>query len=196
MQDISLQKYWFKQISLGDESAFRSLFETYWDHLYTVSMLLTKSEPLSEDIVQEIFLKIWNKREELPEVENPANYFFIIARNHIYNVMKQQQREIQYRKYVIDWFEGAKESPENELLFKESAQLLQKAVGQLTSQQQSVYKLTREQGLSYQEAARALNISTSTVRNHMVNSLKIIREYLKVHASPLVMTIAILETLR
>lgn len=89
-----------------------------------------------------------------------------------------------------------KENPENDLLFKESRQLLHQAVEQLTNQQQTVYKLTREQGLSYEEAAKALNISTSTVRNHMVNSLKVIREYLREHASPLILSIAMLETLR
>ncbi|QEC42924.1 RNA polymerase sigma factor [Pseudobacter ginsenosidimutans] len=196
MQDRSLQKHWFKQIAEGDETAFRSLFETYWDHLYTVAMLLTKSETLSEDIVQETFLKVWNKRRELPEVDKPEGYLFIIARNQIYNLMKQQQREIKYRKYVLDWFEAANETPENDLLFKESSQLLHRAIGQLSSHQQTVYKLTREQGLSYEETARTLNISTSTVRNHMVNSLKIIREYLKTHTSPLVFTIAMLETLK
>lgn len=196
MQDNALQKYWFQQIAQGDQTAFRSLFETYWDHLYTVAMLLTKSETFSEDIVQDVFVKIWNKREELAGIEKPENYLFIIARNQIYNVMKQQKREVQYRKYVLDWFEAANDSPENNLLFKESAQLLHQAVGQLSSHQQAVYKLTREQGLSYEDTAKTLNISTSTVRNHMVNSLKIIREYLKTHASPLVFTIAMLETLR
>lgn len=196
MQDISLQKEWFNRIAGGDESAFRMLFETYWDHLYTVSLLITKSEALSEDIVQDVFLKVWNKREELSGIEKPNGYLFIIARNQIYNVMKQAKRDIQYRKNILDWFEIAHENPENDLLYKESAQLLHQAVAQLSSHQQAVYKLTREQGLSYEEAANALNISTSTVRNHMVNSLKIIRDYLRVHASPLVMTIALLETLK
>lgn len=108
MQDNTLQINWFKQIALGDETAFSNLYETYWDHLYSVALMLTKSETLSEDIIQEIFLRIWNKREELPAVEKPESYLFVIARNQIYNVMKQQQRETEYRKYVFDWFEGAK----------------------------------------------------------------------------------------
>jgi RNA polymerase sigma-70 factor (ECF subfamily) len=196
MQDNSLHIEWFKQIAGGDETAFRNLFDTYWEHLYSVALLLTKSETLAEDIVQEIFLKIWNKREELPEVKKPDSYLFIIARNHIYNVLKQQQREEQYTKHVFDWFEGAKENPESELLFKESTALLNKAVGNLTAQQQAVYKLTREQGLSYNEVAAQLNISPNTVKNHLTIALKYIREYLRHHASPTVMVIALLETLR
>lgn len=196
MQDYSLSKDWFRQIAGGDETAFRSLFDTYWEHLYSVALMLTKSEALAEDIVQEIFLKIWNKREELPEVEKPEAYLFIIARNHIYNVLKQRQREEQYRKHIIDWFEGAKENPENDLLFKESAALVQQAIGKLSSQQQTVYKLVHEQGLSYKEVAEQLNISPNTVKNHLVSSLKQIREFLRGYASPTVLAIAMLETLR
>ncbi|WP_127127076.1 RNA polymerase sigma factor [Pseudoflavitalea rhizosphaerae] len=195
MQDRSLHKEWFKLIAGGDETAFRNLFDTYWEHLYSVALMLTKSEALAEDIVQEIFLKIWNKREELPEVEKPDSYLFIIARNHIYNVLKQQQREEQYNKHIIDWFEGAKHNPESELLFKESAELLNKAVANLSTQQQAVYKLAREQGLSYNEVAAQLNISPNTVKNHLSIALKYIREYLRQHASPTVMIIALLETM-
>ena len=196
MQDRSLHKEWFKLIAGGDETAFRNLFDTYWEHLYSVALMLTKSEALAEDIVQEIFLKIWNKREELPEVEKPDSYLFIIARNHIYNVLKQQQREEQYNKHIFDWFEGAKENPESELLFKESAELLNKAVANLSTQQRAVYKLAREQGLSYNEVAAQLNISTNTVKNHLAIALKYIREYLRHHASPTVMIIALLETMK
>ena len=196
MQDRSLHKEWFRQIAGGDETAFRNLFDTYWEHLYSVALMLTKSEALAEDIVQEIFLKIWNKRTELPEVEKPDSYLFIIARNHIYNVLKQQQREEQYSKHIFDWFEGAKQNPESELLFKESAELLSKAVANLSTQQRAVYKLAREQGLSYHEVAAQLNISTNTVKNHLSIALKYIREYLRHHASPTVMLIALLETMK
>lgn len=196
MQDRSLHKEWFRQIAGGDETAFRNLFDTYWEHLYSVALMLTKSEALAEDIVQEIFLKIWNKRTELPEVEKPDSYLFIIARNHIYNVLKQQQREEQYNKHILDWFEGSKQNPESELLFKESAELLSKAVANLSTQQRAVYKLAREQGLSYHEVAAQLNISTNTVKNHLSIALKYIREYLRHHASPTVMLIALLETMK
>ncbi|QEC42946.1 RNA polymerase sigma factor [Pseudobacter ginsenosidimutans] len=196
MQDRSLHKEWFKLIAGGDETAFRNLFDTYWEHLYSVALMLTKSEALAEDIVQEIFLKIWNKREELPEVEKPDSYLFIIARNHIYNVLKQQQREEQYNKHIIDWFEGARENPESELLFKESSELLNKAVANLSTQQRAVYQLAREQGLSYNEVAAQLNISPNTVKNHLTIALKYIREYLRHHASPTVMIIALLETMK
>ena len=196
MQDTPDQKLWLQQIAEGDETAFRNLYDMYWEHLYSVSLLLTKSESLSEDLVQEIFLKIWFKREQLSEVEKLEGYLFIVARNHIFNTLKKIQREEEHKKHVLDWFENNGQDPENVLLFKESTALLQQAVEQLTSQQQAIYKMTREQGMSYEQVAIQLNISPHTVRNHIVNSLKMIREYLREHASPLTMVIALLGTLR
>lgn len=196
MQDIAHQKIWLKQIAEGDETAFKDLFDMYWEHLYSVSLVLTKSATLAEDMVQEIFLKIWVKREELMAVEKLEGYLFIVARNHIYNVLKKHQKEEQYRKYILGWFETNRENPEQELLYKESTQLLQQAIGQLSGQQQAIYKMTREQGLSYEQVAQQLHISPNTVRNHVVNSLKAIREYLKEHASPLSLLLSLLGTLR
>ena len=196
MQDNPVHNYWLRQIAEGDETAFRNLFDMYWDQVYSAAFLLTKSQSLSEDIVQEVFLKIWLKREELVGVEKLESYLFIMARNHIYNVLKRQQREQDFRKYILDWFESGRETPELTLLFKESTQLLQQAVGQLTEQQQTIYKMTREQGLSYDQVAQQLNISPNTVKNHVANSLKIIRDYLRAHASPLTLAITFLGSLR
>jgi RNA polymerase sigma-19 factor, ECF subfamily len=195
MEKIYREQEWLRQVAEGSETAFKSLFDAYWDHLYTVSVCLTKSVELAEDMVQEIFLKIWIKRERLSDVKEFGDYLFIVARNHIYNALKKEQMEHRLRQPVLDWFEGQRESPEQQLLFKESSQLIRQAIGRLTSQQQAIYKMTREQGLSHEQVAKELNISPNTVRNHVVNSLKIMREYLKDHASPLLLIISLLQIL-
>lgn len=189
------EKDWLRQIAEGDEMAFKALFDAYWDHIYTVAICLTKSVLLAEDMVQEIFLKIWLKREQLIAVEQFENYLFIVARNHIYNALKKEHLELRLRQPVLEWFEGHRESPEQQLLFKESSQLIQQAIARLTPQQQTIYKMTREQGLSHDQVASMLNISSNTVRNHIVNSLKIMREYLRDHASPIILIISLLQML-
>jgi RNA polymerase sigma-70 factor (family 1) len=187
----------------GDESAFKSLFDQHWDHIYTVAFHLTKSVPLAEDMTQEIFLKVWLNREKLKDVEQFDNYLFIVARNHIYNVLKKENRENNLRQPLLDWFEQQRgnpeqqhQTPEQQLLLKESAELIRQAVRRLTPQQQAIWKMTRDQGLSHEQVARELNISRNTVRNHMVNSLKTIREHLNDHASPLILILCLLQTLR
>lgn len=187
---------WFKQIAEGNEEAFRFLFDAYWDHIYSVAFLLVKSEALAEDVVQDVFLKIWANRERLTAVEKFEDYLFIVARNHVYDILKKQKKEDHLRASLIEWFESNRETPEQQLLLKESGQLLQQAVARLSPAQQAVYKMVREQGLSHKEVAEQLNISPNTVRNHIVNSLKIIREHLDQHASPVLLFISLLNSLR
>jgi RNA polymerase sigma-70 factor (family 1) len=187
----------------GDESAFKTLFDQYWDHIYSVAFHLTRSVPLAEDMVQEIFLKIWIKRKELNGIEQFDNWLFIIARNHIYETLKKEQRQNRLRQLLLDWFEhqgGNAEqqydSPEQQFLLKESTEMIQQAVARLTPQQQAIWKMTRQQGMSHEQVARELNISRNTVRNHIVNSLKTIREHLNDHASPLILIVCLLQTLK
>ncbi len=193
---VENEKELARQIAEGNETAYKVLFDTYWDHIYSVAFVLTKSSAYSEDIVQEIFLKIWRKRQELATVEKLESYLFIIARNYIYDELKKQHREVKFRKQLLNWFEeNSSRNPEQELLFNESNKLLELAIKRLTPQQQLIYKMTREQGLSHLQVAEKLNISTNTVRNHIVNSLKTIREYLNEHASPLLLLIVLFKTL-
>jgi RNA polymerase sigma-70 factor (family 1) len=184
------------QVVSGDESAFKKLFDQYWDHIYTVALHLTQSVPFAEDMVQDIFLKIWLGREKLGDIETFDNYLFIVARNHIYNAIRKWRREDTLRQPLLDWLEDRQETPEQKLLFKESAGLIAIAVARLTPQQQAIWKMTREQGMSHKQVARELNISRNTVRNHIVNSLKIIREHLDDHASPVLLIVCLLQVLR
>jgi RNA polymerase sigma factor (sigma-70 family) len=129
-------------------------------------------------------------------VEQFDNYLFIVARNHIYNSLKKVHRENNLRQPLLDWFEDQYETPEQQLLSKESAGLIAAAVARLTPQQQAIWKMTREQGLSHEQVAQQLQISRNTVRNHIVNSLKTIREYLDGHATPLLLIVCLLQTLK
>ncbi|MBN9384933.1 MAG: RNA polymerase sigma-70 factor [Chitinophagaceae bacterium] len=188
-------KQWLQQIAEGNQEAFKTLFDMYWDHIYTVAFVLTKSANMAEDMVQDIFLKIWQQRQKLATVEKLESYFFIVARNHIYTCLQKQRKEQAFRKDLLEWFSGNDATPEQQLLFKESTQLLAEAISRLTPQQQAIYKMTREEGLTHEQVAEQLHISPNTVRNHIVASLKIIRDYLSHHASPLALLIALLKTL-
>jgi RNA polymerase sigma-70 factor (ECF subfamily) len=190
------EKALLQALSEGDETAFKHLFDAYWDHIYSVAFALTKSVPLAEDMVQEIFLKIWTQRTRLAAIDRFDNYLFIVARNHIYNALKKETLENRYRKHILDWFEARHETPEQDLLLKESQALIRQAITRLTPQQQLIYRMTREQGLSHEQVARELNISRNTVRNHIVHSLKTIREWLNDHADPLLAILCLLETLK
>ncbi|BAV07361.1 RNA polymerase sigma-70 factor, ECF subfamily [Filimonas lacunae] len=182
-----------ERVAAGDNAAFTELFNQYWDNIYSVALVLTKSEAMAEDVVQEIFLKIWNKRQELTAVTRFDNYLFILARNHIFSDFKKLRIRKEHAERLQHYFSGYEFTPEDQLMEKEVSAILEAAVAGLSAQQQQVYRLNREQGLTYEQIAEELGISVHTVRNHMVRALKHIREYLLPYNTNLIWLAALLR---
>ena len=168
-----------RQIAHGDETAFRLLFNEHWQNIYGVAYMLTKSAPIAEDMVQEIFMKLWIKREQLPGVENFRNYLFIVARNHIFNELKKRSADILFTNHLLEYFHDIKETPEKKLLLKETEQIIDQVIERLPQQQKMIYRLSREEGLSRNEMAERLGIAPNTVRNHLAKALEMIRHELQ-----------------
>ena len=168
-----------QQIANGDECAFRLLFNEHWQNIYGVAYMLTKSAPIAEDMVQEIFMKLWIKREQLPGVENFRNYLFIVARNHIFNELKKRSTDILFTNHLLGYFHDIKETPEKKLLLKETEQIIDQVIERLPQQQKMIYRLSREEGLSRNEMAERLGIAPNTVRNHLAKALEMIRHELQ-----------------
>ncbi|HEY4290962.1 MAG TPA: RNA polymerase sigma-70 factor [Puia sp.] len=193
MQEPKLyEKDLLRMVAAGDEKAFGLLFHQHWDHIYTVALSITRSVTTSEDLVQDIFLKIWLNRSQLTSIEHFDNYLFIVARNAIYTSLRQTG----IKESLLQKLEDpgtASWTPEEELLAKESGRLIHQAVGQLSPQQQEVYRLSREGGLKYEQIAQQLGISKSTVRNHMVKALQNIREYLQANTDGLLLILCLLS---
>jgi RNA polymerase sigma-70 factor (ECF subfamily) len=168
-----------QQIANGDECAFRLLFNEHWQNIYGVAYMLTKSAPIAEDMVQEIFMKLWIKREQLPGVENFRNYLFIVARNHIFNELKKRSTDILFTNHLLEYFHDIGETPEKKLLLKETEQIIDQVIERLPQQQKMIYRLSREEGLSRNEMAERLGIAPNTVRNHLAKALEMIRHELQ-----------------
>jgi RNA polymerase sigma-70 factor (ECF subfamily) len=175
------------QTAHGDEHAFSRLFLHYWDHIYSVAFAFTKSPVLSEEIAQDVFVKIWLNRSELPSVKKFDAYLFIVARNHIYNILRKKSVEQPFVKHLEQHFLESSALPEQELLLKETNQLISKAVERLPLQQRSVFELSRHDGLDHISIAEKLNISRLTVKSHMNKALHFIRNYLQAHSNLLLL---------
>ena len=180
-------------IAEGDESAFRQLFDEHWQNIYGVAYMLTKSRPMAEDMIQEIFMKLWIKRKQLPKVENFRNYLFIVARNHIFNELKKRSTDILFTNHLVEYFGDTKETPEKKLLQKEAEQIIGGIVERLPQQQKMIYRLSREEGLSRHEMADRLGITPNTVRNHLARALEMIRHELQRDVNGLLLWICMIE---
>lgn len=167
------------QISEDDEEAFARLFHAYRDKLYSFTYRVTESKELSSDIVQDVFLKIWEQRGRLFAIENFNAYLFRMAQNHAINQLRRMAKGslLMMQRQPGDNFGSP--MPDEELRYKMIQQRLQQIVRDLPPQQKTVYQLAREQNLRQEEIARQLNISVSTAQNHMTLALRTIREQLQ-----------------
>ena len=163
----------------GNELSFRTFFDYYWDHIYSVAFAFTKSDALSEEIVQEVFVKVWLKRTQLSTVTDMDAWLFIIARNHILNVLRKKLKEEAFLQNMEGYFNRINGSPEDLLFKKEAEAMVNSAVNKLPQQQQIIYTLSRIAGLSQEEIALKLNISKNTVKSHMNKALNAIRLHLE-----------------
>ncbi|MDF2188203.1 RNA polymerase sigma-70 factor [Paraflavitalea sp. CAU 1676] len=187
------EKELLSRIAGGDGAAFEQLFDYYWQGIYEVAFTLTKSREIARDMVQEIFLKLWLVREELPHKDNFTGFLFIVARNHIYDELRKKLNEQPFATHLQTWFTESPLGADQRLLYQESQTLVHKAIAQLPEQQRQVYLLTRESGWTQDEIAQHLQVSKNTVKTHMSRALTAIREYLLTHAQGILLIMTLLE---
>jgi RNA polymerase sigma-70 factor (family 1) len=193
--------YLLVRVAAGDQAAFRLLYNEHWQNIYGVAFVLTRSTTLAEDMVQEVFAKVWLKRDELPKVEKFREWLFLVARNHIFNELRRQRRDDRLVGGLVNYFATQRDGheqiadPEQALLHKESSRLIRESIERLPAQQQTVYRMARDQGMTREQIAETLGLSTNTVRNHMTQALRSIREYLEKHADSLLLYICLIDSL-
>ncbi|ATP59048.1 RNA polymerase sigma-70 factor [Pedobacter ginsengisoli] len=163
------------KLVFGDEYAFAEFYERYSAGILGFVKKFVHSADLSEDLTQEIFIKIWQCRSKLADVQSLKAYLYIVARNHTLNSLKKAFRSEVAMSEVVNSFVEERNCTEDELLSKEYYDYLHNALAQLSPRSREIFKLCREQGKSYDEVATALGISRNAVKNHMVASMKILR---------------------
>lgn len=166
-----------QQVAEGSPIAFQRLFDAYQRRIYTYIFKLTASREATEDIVQNIFLQLWIRREKLPGIDNLNAYLHRSAHNACIKTMRNLARETLVLHYLKN--EGiAVEDAGNHLLSKEIRQQIQNLVDRLSPKQREVFLLSREEGLKQEEIAQRMGIAISTVKSHLGDALKFLREEL------------------
>jgi len=184
-----------QRVALGDERAFRTLFHAHHVRLAAYILKLTRSRELTEEIVQETFIKVWAKRASLPEIGDFASYLFIIARNHAYNVLRDLAKNASLytsldAEQVSHHHEDPFDRPDPERFFE----LLERAVSLLPPQQQRAYLLSRQEGLRHEQIAELMQLSRETVKRHISLSISSISRYLKDNAGRVSITLVLFFT--
>ncbi|MDR3246641.1 MAG: RNA polymerase sigma-70 factor [Prevotellaceae bacterium] len=168
------------RVKNGDTQAFTLLFYSYKDKLSGFLLNLTGSADESKDIVQDVFMKIWQDRENIDKIKNFNAYIFKSAQNRMIDNLRKFSRE---RFSLTDLddaniMEENTEKPDEIFFEKEKRLIFQDAVNKLSAQQKKIYQYHREQGKLLKDIAQEMNLSLSTVQNHMNKAIKNIREYI------------------
>jgi RNA polymerase sigma-70 factor (family 1) len=172
-----------REAAAGKEMAFTELFHRYKYKLYGYIFALTRSKEMAEDVVQDVFLKLWQKRETMAELNEFAPYLFRMAQNRAINGFQRMATEARALAALRQTTRTNAMDIEDQLVAKDLEQRLQDAVQKLPPQQQQVYRLSREDGLKHEEIAERLKIAPGTVKNHMIAALRTLRAQMQPQSS-------------
>jgi RNA polymerase sigma-70 factor (ECF subfamily) len=187
MEDVEV----IVSIKSGDKKAFEKLFYEHYQMLVRYAFTYMKDHDIAEEVAQDIMVKFWEKRAELPDDVKVKPYLFRMTGNHCLNVLKHEKVKLQHQTETvangISMSDGFEVIASNELNTE-----IKKAIADLPEQCGKVFLLSRDEGLSYKEIAESLDISVKTVENHVSKALKLLREALKPYLTILLIDIQLL----
>ncbi len=165
------------KIQRGDSAAFKFLYQKYNSKVYQFTKLYVLSKNDAEEVVQEVFIKLWEQRETLSEIKNIDNYLFILSRNLIFNLSRKKINR-DFLKLTIDkaLFVENKTDVFEDIIYSDLKRQIYSLVNKLPKRQRDVFLLSRESCLTNKEIAQRLDISVKTVERHMTEALKTLRE--------------------
>lgn len=171
-------KLWVIKVREGDKSAFNKLFVKFYSPLCKFAWRYVRSSHISEELVQDAFLEVWELRASLDSDKSIKSYLYQIVRNRALNHLKHKSIAREHNKDIA-WINS---TPITQLHnFKEQSEFVraaQKAIDELPDGARQIYKLSRKDGLTYREIAEVLDLSPKTVESQMSRALKILRREL------------------
>lgn len=163
----------------GDDIAFREVYDLHSGRVYQMAFRFLKDTAWSEEIVQDVFLKLWLNREGLDEQGNIWLYLYVITKRLCLNKLREIHKSAVLFKQLMQHIEITDSFSEEQFMAAELEQQAQRLVSRLPKQQQLIFKLSREEGLTHKEIAQKLGLSPNTVKNHMIQALKTLKSTLQ-----------------
>jgi RNA polymerase sigma factor, sigma-70 family/RNA polymerase sigma-70 factor, Bacteroides expansion family 1 len=168
-------------LSQGNELSFFALYEKYSHALFSTVFRMVKDKQVSEEIVQDVFLTVWQKRSTIDPNRNFKAWIFTIARNNVISWYRKLAKEASIQENLYQHFEQLYVMDKEGDIQEQQAALLERALDTLSERRKEIFVLCKLEQKSYEEVAEKLNISVSTVSNAMVKSNQHIRQFVQDH---------------
>lgn len=159
----------------SNQEAFTTLYKKYWKQVYNFSRLYLTSQSVAEEVVQEVFIKVWESRDFMREGDNFKGLLFIITRNLIFNMHRKNLNEDFYKMTVLSAMENSYDI-EEEIDAKNLSEYIDLLIADLPPRRREIFNLSRKENKSYKEISQLLGVSEKTVENQIGEALKFLRK--------------------
>ncbi|MGQ7856298.1 RNA polymerase sigma factor [Pedobacter sp. WC2501] len=165
-------------LKAGESSAYKEIYERYWQLLYRFSRKMLQDENVAKDVVQEVFTILWTKRATQNSAVPLAAYLYTLTRNRILDMVKHAKVENRYLQSLNSFIQVNNATPDRLYIQKEFYDQIELEIQHLPEKMRLVFEMSRKQYKSNQEIADELQISNKTVKNQLSTALKILRKKL------------------
>lgn len=165
----------------GNTYAFNKLYTIYSARLFNFALGICKNHEEAEEVVQQVFIKIWENHSDINPELSFSGYIFKIAKNILLNNIRKRIIEKEYQNYAVSLYESIEASPETEIDFSLFQNILEDIISRIPEKRKEVFLLSRNKNLTYNQIAEKLNISVNTINTQISKSLQFIRSELEKH---------------
>jgi RNA polymerase sigma-70 factor (family 1) len=169
-----------QRLRAGDEQVYLDIYHRYNKRLYSFAFQYLKSHELAQDVVQEVFIKLWEHRQEINT--SAKGFLFTSVRNHVLNMIRNNRRKTLKKIQIEQERKRPVNKTEEVILYSEYQRILAMGVDELPVGKREIFDLKTVQGLSNDEIASKLDITINTVKSQYYQASKFIKKYLEEHA--------------
>ena len=165
-------------LASGDSGAFEDLYRKYHRRLYFFALKLSNNQHEAEELVQSVFVSVWETRQTVDTAKSFSAYLFIIARNRFYDMLRRRVTESCYADYMLQQNNLTGDDVEKQIEDKEINEIINRLLQQIPERRQEIFRMSRDENLSYKQIAEKLQISENTVDTQIRNTLNFLRKEL------------------
>lgn len=167
------------RIKYGEKEAYEQLFKRYAPRIFNFSLTYLKNNADAEELVQDVFMKVWEKRVTLDAGQNIKAYLFKIAVNTIYDFIRRKNIETSFNEFTLANSQNSSNSTWDTVVYNEMQTRINNLISEMPEQRRRVFHLSKKKGLTNDQIAQKLNLSKRTVENQLYRAISFLKENLK-----------------